>query len=1013
MRNNLFKKALIFIIVILFIGVIVIPSINGSMLNLKSLDGKKSKTNCKYIDSYNTPIMANKNLAGIENNIFAITDKFGLQEYTYSNPNLNYDKGDDFQSFKLRKIKRSYGVNSIKKIENNFDVKISGNIFYVGGSDTNNYSSIQDAINDASDGDTVFVYDDSSPYYEHLIIDKSIQLIGENKDSTIINGSKIDTFLSTVNISANNVNIYGLSISNNPGHYYQAAILVNGNYVTISKCIIYNNRWIGISIIDSSYSQIIDCELYNNLIGIYLVDSSNNEIRDCLCHENSDDILLFQNSHNNKILNCTCIGNSFSGIHVQQSSGNIIVNCTVQDGYEGIGLSYAPNTLMQGNVLNNNYENFGIGSLYISDFYCDIDTSNIINGKPIYYWIDYHDEQIPSDAGFIGLISCTDILVKDIDVTNNFQGIVYVDTTNSTIENCNLYNNGGHGVFVVSSSENIIKNCLCKDSFFSGFFLNSLSKNNILYNNTLTNIQVCGLWVENSRSNLIYEHVINNCGKGISLETSGNSILRNNEMVNCGLAVDGAGLSDYINDVDTSNKINGKTIYYYIDKNSIKVPSDAGEVILVNCSYCNVSNLELSNGTIGLELAFSSHNFISDNFITGNNLVAIDLDCSGNNYNTIIGNTIQDNNYGIDVDLSNYNTFSNNIFDDNGVAYSLDTSHSNIIDRNDIKNSWNGIYLSKSNNNNVNHNNIQDCGFNGIYLLYSKDNIIKNNEMVNCGLLVYGTNLLEYINDVDTSNKVNEKTLYYYINEREITVPNDAGEVILINCEYCNITNLDLSDGTIGIELAYSDYNTISGNTLTNNKYAGIYLESSNDNSVKTNTIEENNYGINMQLADNNDIKNNKISISFYGCFLYLSDGNTVTGNDILYSTYGIRLNFPSNNNNIYHNNLIANGYNAWDENGNTNIWDDGKKGNYWSDYKQKYPDAKMKLFKGIWDTPYEIPNGLNKDMFPLLKKWSKSQSIPIPKTKFLNFNYYILSLLFEQLPKSCLIMKLLYVLLI
>jgi len=135
---------------------------------------------------------------------------------------------------------------------------------------------------------------------------------------------------------------------------------------------------------------------------------------------------------------------------------------------------------------------------------------------------------------------------------------------------------------------------------------------------------------------------------------------------------------------------------------------------------------------------------------------------------------------------------------------------------NDINNSWNAIYLSKSNNNNVNYNNILNSGFNGIYLLYSKDNIIKDNEMVNCGLLVYGISLSEYIHDIDTSNKVNGKILYYYINENGITVPNDAGEVILVNCEYCNITDLDLSDGTIGIELAYSNYNTISKNTLKN-----------------------------------------------------------------------------------------------------------------------------------------------------------------------------------------------------
>ena len=47
-----------------------------------------------------------------------------------------------------------------------------GNWLYVGGSGPGNYSKIQDAINASSNGDTVFVYDDSSPYLENLIINK-------------------------------------------------------------------------------------------------------------------------------------------------------------------------------------------------------------------------------------------------------------------------------------------------------------------------------------------------------------------------------------------------------------------------------------------------------------------------------------------------------------------------------------------------------------------------------------------------------------------------------------------------------------------------------------------------------------------------------------------------------------------------------------------------------------------------------------------------------------------------
>jgi len=62
-----------------------------------------------------------------------------------------------------------------------------GNWLYVGGSGPGNYTKIQDAINASSDGDTVFVYDDSSPYFENLkITQNSLSVLGEDEQTTIL-----------------------------------------------------------------------------------------------------------------------------------------------------------------------------------------------------------------------------------------------------------------------------------------------------------------------------------------------------------------------------------------------------------------------------------------------------------------------------------------------------------------------------------------------------------------------------------------------------------------------------------------------------------------------------------------------------------------------------------------------------------------------------------------------------------------------------------------------------------
>ena len=975
MNYCLVRKILVLITIILITGVLFFPIINAYSFNIFISKNKNFETyldfngKLKSIEDLNNDIVT-------ENNLYAISDEFGAHQYSY----INRYQFENYQEKKLKQIERSFGSIIRGKNNNNINIRNYENTLYVGGQGPNNYTSIQDAIDNASIGETVFVFDDASPYYENLIIDKSIQLIGENKDSTVINGSKLDSFLDTINITADNVNIQGFSIVENFGYYYQAAILIMGDYTIISNCNIYNNDWIGIFFHDSSFNQITACEFYYNLIAVHLVDSDDNIIKDCFYYKNCDDILLYENSHNNKIINCTCIGNSFSGIHIQHSSGNEIINCTIENGYEGIGLAYAPNTKMQGNTIINNIENFGIGSNSISDYICNIDTSNTINGKPIIHWINHHDQQIPDNASFIGLISCTNITVKNLNISNNFQGIVCVDTTNSTIENCNFIKNGGHGIFFIISSNNKIKNNTCENSFFSGQYLNYLSDNNYILDNEFLNIQICGFWVEGSSKNQILNHNISNCYKGISLDKSRDNILRKNNMVKCGLAVDGITLSDYINDVDTSNTVNGKTLFYIINKTGLTFPTNTGQVVLVNGKDCNISNLDLSNGTIGIELAFSSNNTITKNIINENKMVAIDLDCSGNNYNTISNNIVNKNNYGIDVDLSDYNIIHDNVIFENNVAISLDSSDRNNILDNNIEESYNGIYLTNSNNNQLNNNSIKKCRFTAIYLLYSKNNILKANEMVNCGLIVYGNSLSEYLNDIDFSNKVNGKTLYYLINENGFTVPDDAGQVVLINCEYCIVSNLNLCNGTVGVEIVYSDYNTISKNTLKNNKFAGIYLETSKGNTVERNNIENNSYGISMQLADENDIKNNKIQNNYYGFYLSLSNVNILLGNNLLYNSYGIFLNNPCTDNMLYHNNLYYNGYNAWDENENTNSWDDGKKGNYWTDYTKKYPNARRIWLKGIWNIPYEIPEKGSKDRFPLILPYSCS------KAKNLNF---------------------------
>lgn len=144
----------------------------------------------------------------------------------------------------------------------------SGNWFYVGGSGPGNYSTIQAAINASSDGDTVFVYEHSSPYQENVIIDKGIVLIGENLNTEIINNG-IHTVMT---IEHDNVKISTFLL---PGWNEPATeILVeNCENVNISNCV-SSGCWNGIVL-----QNVNDSNVYYNHFNGWV---------DCLCVSKSN-----------------------------------------------------------------------------------------------------------------------------------------------------------------------------------------------------------------------------------------------------------------------------------------------------------------------------------------------------------------------------------------------------------------------------------------------------------------------------------------------------------------------------------------------------------------------------------------------------------------------------------------------------------------------------------------------------------------------------------------------------
>ena len=200
----------------------------------------------------------------------------------------------------------STAVQELK--EKTFPINIDGNTLYVGGSGANNYTTIQSAIDNASDGDTVFVY--NGTYYENIIIRKSINLIGENKDITVIDGIQENR---VVWVKYSDVNVSGFTIKNSTKDSFGTGILIENPptsdlyYVAIyDNIIIQNNKGIrelgnshitihnnilsnynlGIELYATEHCSVYENVISNNPIGIYIlrgysnIDINNNQILD-------------------------------------------------------------------------------------------------------------------------------------------------------------------------------------------------------------------------------------------------------------------------------------------------------------------------------------------------------------------------------------------------------------------------------------------------------------------------------------------------------------------------------------------------------------------------------------------------------------------------------------------------------------------------------------------------------------------------------------------------------------
>lgn len=266
--------------------------------------------------------------------------------------------------------------NYCSTIYNPYPVDFGRGILYVGGGGPGNHSTIQEALQNASNDDIIFVY--SGTYNENLNILKRITLTGEDRDTTIIQGVTGDD--NVISITHNDVTISGFTIKgdstsqdgitvitlfkditistnkiNNCGNGIRLQITTQR--VTISDNIISNNEFSGILLQGSDLNDIVGNSIESNGdwgISFPAVSKQNN-VSDNDVIGNYGGISFTTNSAQNEVVGNNIQNNDREGIVLETlSNSNTIINNDITNNYVGIKLTSSGQNIIENNNIQDN-----------------------------------------------------------------------------------------------------------------------------------------------------------------------------------------------------------------------------------------------------------------------------------------------------------------------------------------------------------------------------------------------------------------------------------------------------------------------------------------------------------------------------------------------------------------------------------------------------------------------------------------------------------------------------------
>jgi len=350
------------------------------------------------------------------------------------------------------------------------------------------YATIQEAIDAPETLGGHVIFAENGTYYENLVVNKGVAIIGENRNATVIEGSDAGT---VIDVFSDNVTISNFSVlhSSSMSGFSGIAVFALKN-VTIEKNDIRDSN-VSIAI---GYSQ---------------------------------DVRVESNT----------VSNSYGGIVIEHSKNIAVTGNYASNNSWGISLYSSQDCRLQNNTMAGNLYNVGVNGESLSDFTNYVDPSNTVNGRPVYYLFNQSHLVIDSlmypNLGYLALVNSTDVVIRNLNVEENLSGFLLVNTNNSQISRVRASRNYG-GIVVYSCFNVTVESSVISENTESGIY-QGYSENIKIISNEVTNKSrqrwSNGIESHYSKNSTITANDVSNNKYGVFLYYSSGNVIHHNNFV--------------------------------------------------------------------------------------------------------------------------------------------------------------------------------------------------------------------------------------------------------------------------------------------------------------------------------------------------------------------------------------------------------------------------------------------------------------------------------------------------